>query len=112
MCQLVRPLTEIQPDYNFLMGYYTGIPKEWYRGIENITFIWMGSWNDPLLGYKGYAVNEPYVTDGLYEIYHEETGEDDPDEGFTSWLQENRDLLYESLDEIIQSYKKEMPKAS
>ena len=98
-----RPLSEIQPDYNFLMGYHTGIPKEWYCGIEGITFIFMGCWNDPLIGYKGYAFNEPWFTDGLYDEYAEEVGDgNDTSDGFAEWLKENSYLLFESLDTFIE----------
>lgn len=95
-----RPLSEIHPDYNFLMGYTIGVPKEWYCGIEGVTSIFMGAWNDPLIGYKGYAFNEPWFTDGLYSEYAEEV-EDDTIEGFAVWLKENSYLLTDMLDEYI-----------
>ena len=104
--QTIRPLSEVRPDYNFLMGYYTGVPKEWYCGIEGVSFIWHGAWSDPEIGYKGYAFNEPTYTDGLYSMFYEETGRDDTDE-FVIWLKSNSYLLTEMLDEVIESYERE-----
>ena len=95
--QVVRPIEEVKPFYNFLMGYKEGEPKEWYRGIEGVTFIWHGAWSDPELGYKGYAINEPTAVDGIYSMFREETGSDD-DDGFNAWLQKNKDILFETLD--------------
>lgn len=102
------PLSEIQPDYNFLLGYETGVQKEWYCGIEGITSIFMGAWNDPLIGYKGYAFNEPWFTDGFYAEYAEEVEEGtDTIEGFAEWLRERSYLLTETLDEYIEGMKGE-----
>lgn len=104
---VMRPLSEVQPDYNFLMGYHTGVEKKWYCDIEGITFIFNGCWSDPEIGYKGYAFNEPWFTDGLYQLCHEETGIDSVDK-FAVWLKENKDLLIESLDAAIADYEKEV----
>ena len=104
---LMCPLDNVKPDYNFLMGYQTGIPKEWYCGIEGITFIFMGSWNDPLIGYNGYAFNEPWYTDGLYSEYAEEIGKgNDNIDDFADWLKANSDLLFESLNGAIEEYER------
>lgn len=100
------PLSEIKPDYNFLMGYHTGVPKEWYCGIEGVTSIFMGAWNDPMIGYKGYAFNEPWYTDGLYREFYEETKIDDVDQ-FGKWLKERSYLLTDTLDEAIKDYESE-----
>lgn len=102
--QLVRPITDVKPFYNFLMGYKEGEPKKWYCGIEGVTFIWHGAWADPELGYKGYAINEPSATDGLYAEYCEKTGHDDIGE-FGKWLQENKEMLFEVLDYLIEEGK-------
>lgn len=104
--QTIRPLSEVKPFYNFLMGWQEGIPKEWYCGIEGITFIWHGEWSDPEIGYKGYAFNEPTFTDGLYDIFNEETGKDTVEE-FAIWLKDNSYLLAEDLDEAIAQYEEE-----
>ena len=98
--QIVRPIEEVKPFYNFLMGYKEGEPKKWYCGIEGVTFIWHGDWSDPELGYKGYAINEPTATDGLYAMFHEETGSDNND-AFSTWLKENKGLLFDALDYLI-----------
>ena len=104
--EYIRPIEEVKPFYNFLMGWQEGVPKEWYCGIEGITFIWHGAWNDPEIGYKGYAFNEPTFTDGLYAEFHEETGIDGFDE-FGVWLKDNSDLLTDTLDQAIAQYEEE-----
>lgn len=101
--QTMKPLSEVKPDYNFLMGYHTGVQKEWYCGIEGVTSIFMGAWNDPMIGYKGYAFNEPWYTDGLYEEFYEETKQDDVDK-FAEWLKANSHLLTDTLDEAIAQF--------
>lgn len=103
----IYPLEEIKPDYNFLMGYHTGIPKEWYCGIEGITSIFMGAWNDSLVGYKGYAINESYL-DGMWDWYYEEHPKDDEGEHYEEWLREHKDEVFETLDYLIEEYEKEM----
>lgn len=103
---MIRPLSEVRPFYNFFMGWQEGIPKKWYCGIEGITFIWHGEWGDPEIGYKGYAFNEPTYMDGLYDLFYEETGKDNL-EDFAIWLKENSCLLTEMLDEAIEQYRKE-----
>ncbi|MCR5453176.1 MAG: hypothetical protein K6F00_11170 [Lachnospiraceae bacterium] len=100
---IVRKIEEVKPFYNFLMGWQEGVPKEWYCGIEGISFIWHGEWADPELGYKGYAINEPSAVDGLYDEYYEETRKDDFN-AFISWLKVNKHLLIETLDCLIYDY--------
>ena len=110
---IIQPLSNIHEDYNFLMGYTTGRIKPF---IGEVGSIFMGAWNDPLLAYKDYAVNEPYVVDGLWSLYNEEvpapTDKEEykkyENEGYMQWLQDNIDLLYESLDSIIDAYEEEV----
>ena len=99
----VKPLSEIKPDYNFLMGYRTGIPKEWYCGIEGVYFIWMGAWSDPYVGYKGYAIDETYL-DCLWDEYNEEV-KSPTEDGYPEWLRENSYRVFEVLDDMIGAYK-------
>lgn len=102
----IRPIGEVKEFYNFLMGWTEGKPKEWYCGVEGVTHIWHGEWSDPEIGYKGYAINEPTATDGMYGWYREDTGNDDPNE-FAEWLREHKDDWFTELDELIQSYEEE-----
>lgn len=104
--EYVRPIEEVKPFYNFLMGWQEGEQKKWYCGIEGVTFIWHGDWSDPELGYNGYAINEPTATDGLYAIFHDETGKDDTD-SFAEWLKGNKELFFETLDSLIAEHEKE-----
>ncbi len=101
---IIKPLSEVRLDFNFLMSHHIGIPTKWYCGIEGIYFIYMGDWNDPLIGYKDYAINEPYAIDGFWSEYQEETKRSDYDE-FAVWLKERKELLFDSLDDIINTYR-------
>ena len=109
---IVQPLSNIHEDYNFLMGYTTGKIRPF---VGDVGYIFMGSWNDPLLAYNGYAVNEPMIIDGLWSQYNEEIpapkGKEEYKEyetdGFTKWLQDNMHLLYENLQCAIDAYKEE-----
>ncbi len=112
---IIRPLSEISRGWNYLMGYETGVQKEWFCGIKGISFIFMGDWNDSLVGYKGYAINEPTVTDSFWELYNEEnpapTDYKSPEyreyeDNFNEWLRERADEVKNFLDEIIENYKK------
>jgi len=102
----IRPIEEVKESYNFLMGWTEGKPREWYCGVEGVTFIWHGAWGDPEIGYKGYAINEPTATDFIYEKYREDTGNDEPDE-FAGWLRENKEDWFSELDELIAQYEEE-----
>ena len=111
--QYLHKIEDIRPEYNFLMGYHTGIPKKWYCGIEGVTYIFMGSWSDPLIGYKGYAINENLAIDGMWNYYKEEVPEPDYrdrkaykayEDGFGPWLKENKEAFFDDLDEIIAAY--------
>ncbi len=62
----MRPLNAVKPEYNFLLGYNTGVKKQWWYGIEGITSIFNGYWSDSEIGYNGYAINENDVTDYVY----------------------------------------------
>ena len=106
---------EIKPDYNFLMGYKTGIPKEWWHGINGITFMFMGEWNDPLIGYKDYAINSYFVEDSMWELYNEECPAPDyyePEkykkymDDFTKYMQDNAYRVFEILDDTIENTQK------
>ena len=110
---LVQPIDNIYTTHNPLMGYTIGRMQEFNR-IDGVYSIFMGAWNDPLLGYNGYAINEPFILDGLWNIYNEEvpapkhnTKEyDEYEEGFSKWLYENKELLIECLDAAIEGYQK------
>lgn len=112
----VYPLEDIHEDYNFLMGYHTGKKREWYCGIENIYSIFMGAWSDSLVGYKGYAINENYITDTFWQRYQEEYPGPDYknreayrkyEDEYDNYLYDNRHEVYELLDNIIENYKAE-----
>lgn len=100
---------EITPSYNFLTGYSTGIPKKWWYGIENITFIFMGAWNDPYIGYKNYAINSHLIEDSMWDRYNEEYPAPDYktqeyqkyQDAFQTYMQNNKEEIFELLDDIL-----------
>ena len=116
LVRYVTSLDEVHQDYNFLMGYHTGVPKEWYCGIEGITFIFMGDWNDALVGYQGFAINESLITDDFWTEYNEEVPapadskeyQEYAGKGFEQYMKEHREEVFERLDEIIETYKEEV----
>lgn len=113
----IKPLSEIEPEHNFLMGYTTGVEKKWWHGIEGITSIFMGAWSDPYIGYKGYALNAHLIDDAMWDLYNQERPA--PDcldreayaryEGaeYDAWLQEEADSIFEMLDEYVGAYRDE-----
>ena len=103
----VRPLSEVFENYDFIMGYSVGEQRKWYAGIEGITYIWNGAWNDPEVGYKSYAINESYL-DGFWSQYEEECDEDGIqaklDESYSKWLAAHKDEVFDLLDDVIAAY--------
>ena len=79
-------------------------PLRWYCGIEGVSFHWRGEWADPVLGYDGYAINEPTAVDGLREEFLEETGNDDFDK-FPEWLRDNSQRLIDALEDLLAYYR-------
>ena len=96
-----KRIEEIHEDYNFLMGYTVGKKQEWWYGIEGIYFIYMGDWNDPLIGYKGYAFNVHDVEDCMWEWFLEEFPDGDM-EYFPQYMLDHQDEVFCLLDEIIE----------
>ena len=100
---------EIRQDYCFLLGYRTGEPREWWYGIEGITFIYMGAWSDPYIGYGRYAINSHDIEDAMVERYREQFPEPDDaaiydryiTEGFSDFMKENREEVFEMVDDRI-----------
>ena len=47
----------------------------WY-GIEDVGFIWHGSWSDPEIEYKGKRINSYIVEDTMWERFREKCEEE------------------------------------
>lgn len=78
------------------------VPKEypdWY-GIPDIGFIWHNEWADPELEYKGNLINIHVIEDPMYDLFNEETGKDTYEE-FMKYVYNNKDKIYELLEEHI-----------
>lgn len=110
----IRPLSEVKEDYNFLMGYTTGKPKEWWCGVEGITHIFNGAWSDPEIGFHGYAINENDVIDLVYSMMEEDYGEEKAKEIFDNgskymdYIKDHVEEIKDTLDEWIDNYENTM----
>lgn len=82
------------------------VTGNWY-GIPDIKFVWHNTQSDPGLIYDGKYFNSYDVEDALivdYREYCEENGiEDRNDDGFDEWVRNNDYLVYEYLDNLIES---------
>lgn len=112
-----KHIDDIRERYGIFSGCVIGERQKWWYGIEGITFIFMGSWSDAYVGYKGYAINESMVSDTLWSMYKEtleETGtgkaenEEAESERFAAYVKERSDDVFEILDSIIESIRHEI----
>ena len=75
-----------------------------FYGIEGVKFIGHGEWSDPEVEYAGARFNYYDLESPLFEEYSEKCKEEgkDPDadfaSGFSDYLAENTDKVYEQLD--------------
>lgn len=92
----------------FRKGVWDLEPAEypcWY-GIENIGFIFVNCWADPLIEYKGKQFSCFYVEDTMWEEFRE----DHPhgtDEEFDQYMRDNKDEVYELCENIVNYTEKE-----
>ena len=76
----------------------------WY-GVDGVEFIWNGAWSDPELKYQDKIFNSHDVEDALWEDYSEEckeAGKTPTEDEFDNWVLENKHLVYEYLDNLIE----------
>lgn len=108
----IKHIDEIHPDHDILMGYDIGVQKKWWYGIENITFIFMGAWNDPYIGYKDYGINCHLIEDAMWDRYNDEYPAPDlqsqeyaqySEEGFPEYMRSSKDDVFELLDDLIET---------
>lgn len=84
-------------------GVLQVVPMEypdWY-GIPNIGFIWINSWADPMLEYKGKQINSYYVEQSMWEQFREDFPNANEDE-FKKYMLDNKDDVYEYLNTIVE----------
>lgn len=70
-------ISTMETDLVFENGVAKMVWKEypnWY-GIEDVGFIWHGSWSDPEIEYKGKRINSTIVEDTMWERFREECEE-------------------------------------
>ena len=91
-----------------------------FYGVPGIEYIPHGNWSDPEIAYKDYTFDYYILEDSLYDMFKDEFKDinETDDEGnnlyaseqtgeilsFEDWVLENKDLVYEELDDIIDSY--------
>ena len=76
----------------------------WY-GVDGVEFIWNGEWSDPELKYQDKIFNSHDVEDALWDDYSEEckeAGKAPNEDEFDNWVLENKHLVYEYLDNLIE----------
>lgn len=97
-------VSTIDKDLVFGKGKY-GIslkPREypcWY-GIENIGFIFINCWADPLIEYKGKQFSCFYVEDAMWQWYTEENPHGS-EEDFAKFMLDHKEDVYEYCENII-----------
>lgn len=91
--------SKITKDLDFINGAWTLVTKEYpnYCGLEDIGFIYTNHWEDPKLEYNGLIFNIHDVKDYLYDLYREEGA----DIEFTQYVNDNADIVYGILDNLI-----------
>lgn len=113
----IKHIDEIHPEHDILMGYDIGVQKQWWYGIEPITFIFMGAWNDPYIGYKDYAINSHLAEDAMWDRYNEEYPAPDyqspeyelyAEEGFQEYMRSHKDDIFELLDDILETLEEDI----
>lgn len=75
-------------------GVVKVVPKEfpnWY-GIEEIGFVWHGSWADPKIEYKGKRCSCFVVENTMWERFNEDCPAVDEDK-FYEYMRENKDYV-------------------
>ena len=79
----------------------------WY-GIEDIGFIWHGSWSDPELEYNGHIINSYIIEDSMWEKFREDCKEQGKNadaciDEFDTYMKEHAEDVYELLKMAIES---------
>lgn len=74
----------------------------WY-GIEDIGFIWRGSWSDPEIEYNGKRLNSTIVEDTMWERFREDCEEknwsaDEHLSDFVGYMKDNANEVYELIE--------------
>ena len=79
-----------------------------YYGIDWITYIPGGGWNDPMLCVSGIYFSAYRVEDAMFDIWREETGLDTDDDGweesYTQFMEENREEIEYIVNEVFSYY--------
>ena len=78
----------------------------WY-GIEDVGFIYHGSWSDPEIEYKGKRINSYIVEDTMWERFKEECEEQGKDadaciDDFDIYMIEHSEDVYELVELAIE----------
>lgn len=96
-------ISTMETDLVFENGVAKMVWKEypnWY-GIEDVGFIWRGSWADPEIEYKGKRINSTIVEDTMWERFKEdceEDGEIPTEDKFELYMMVNQEDVYELIE--------------
>ncbi len=90
----------LRHDIRPVKGGFSFEPKEYpdWHGIPDIGFIWINSWADPMIEYKGKEYNSHDVEDTMWDWFYEETC-GDPNE-FSQFMRDNVNEVYRLLEEL------------
>ena len=78
----------------------------WY-GIEDVGFIWHGSWSDPEIEYKGKRLNATIVEDTMWERFREECEEQGKNaDDYIDYFDNHYILYYDNLYQHFYHYAK------
>ena len=81
----------------------------------------MGSWNDPLIGYNGWAVNVFEIEDPMWDVYNEECPAPknyssaeyrEYENKFEDFMRENKNSIFSMLDDVIAAETAEMARTA
>ena len=96
-------ISTMERDFKVINGVASFPMKElpnWY-GIENIGFIWHGSWSDPEIEYKGKRINATIVENTMWERYRddcEDLGINADTFHFDTYMGEHAEDVYELIE--------------
>ena len=96
-------ISTMEKDFVEVDGAMQLVPKELpdWCGIPDIGFIFVNTWNDPYLEYKGKRYNSVPIEETMWSYFNEwceETCEKPTQELFVDYIQANADEVYELLE--------------
>lgn len=88
-------VSTMENDLKMVDGTWKVVPKEfpnWY-GIEEIGFVWHGSWADPEIEYKGKRCSCFVVENTMWERFNEDCPAVDEDKFYEYMRERENDVI-------------------